>query len=148
MINNKIYLPFISLVILSFLFLGCKNKNYDMYYAESTKINNEYIALVEEYSNALDKAENAKDVIKAIDSYANGYAALLPKMKQLSEKYPKMKDKKNPPEEWKKSKINRAIAWQGVSQKAMKVAQYMSDPEVLAASKRAKEIIGNNDLNK
>jgi len=109
---------FLSLLTISFLIIGCGGK-----YSDAKKMNEEFIALVEDYIADLDKADNAKGAAKAINRFADGMEDLWPRMQKLSEKYPELKDKSNPPEE----KMAGAM---------IKLMAYIKDPEVQKAQKR------------
>ena len=96
---------FLTLLTISFLIIGCGGK-----YSEAEKMNKEYVALMEDYIADIDKADNAKDVAKAMNGFADGMDDLWPKMLKLSEKYPELKDRANPPEELRETQ-KRLTKW-------------------------------------
>jgi len=129
--KKMITVLFLSLFTMSFLIIGCGGK-----YSDAEKMNEKFIALVENYIADLDKAGNAKDAAKAINRYADGLEDLWPGMQELSKKYPELKDKSNPPEELKESQKRAEEAVQKMVGSMMKLMPYMMDPEVQKAQKR------------
>jgi len=122
---------FLSLLTISFLIIGCGGK-----YSDAKKMNEEFIALVEDYIADLDKADNAKGAAKAINRFADGMEDLWPRMQKLSEKYPELKDKSNPPEELKESQKRAEAMSQKMAGAMIKLMAYIKDPEVQKAQKR------------
>ena len=122
---------FLSLLTISFLIIGCGGK-----YSDAKKMNEEFIALVEDYIAGLDKADNAKGAAKAINRFADGMEDLWPRMQKLSEKYPELKDKSNPPEELKESQKRAEAMSQKMAGAMIKLMAYFKDPEVQKAQKR------------
>jgi hypothetical protein len=122
---------FLTLLAMSFLIIGCGGK-----YSEAEKMNKEYIALVEDYIADIDKADNAKDVAKAMNEFADGMEDLMPKMRKLSEKYPELKDRSNPPEELKETQKKAEEMGQKMAGAMIKLMPYMMAQEVLNAQKR------------
>ena len=127
---------FVCLLTLSFIIIGCGSK-----YSDAEKMNEEYIALVESYIADLDKADNAKGAAKAINRFTDGLEDLWPKMQKLTEKYPELKDKSNPPEELKDTQKRAEEMGQKMVGSMMKLMPYMTDPEVQKAQKRMGEVM-------
>ena len=119
-----------------FLCVGCGNK-----YSEVEKLNKEFIELTEEYVADLDKADDAKDVAKAINRYADGMEDLWPKMRAISEKYPELKDRNNPPEELKESQKKAEEVGIKMAGTMRKVMPYMRDPAVRKAQQRIQAVM-------
>ncbi|MDD2317986.1 MAG: hypothetical protein RBR01_09500 [Desulfobacterales bacterium] len=123
---------FLSLFTMSFLIIGCGGK-----YSDVNKMNEEYIALMENYIADLDKADNAKDAAKAMNRFADGMENLWPRMQKLSEKYPELKDNKStPPEELKETQERAEAVGQKMVGSMMKTMPYVMDPEVQKAQQR------------
>jgi predicted nuclease with TOPRIM domain len=122
---------FLTLLTMSFLIIGCGGK-----YSEAEKMNKEYIALLEDYVADIDKADNAKNVAKAMNRFADGMEELMPKIRKLSEKYPELKDRSNPPEELKETQKKAEEIGQKMAGSMIKLMPYMMAPEVLNAQKR------------
>ena len=134
--RKRIPVIFLSFFMISFLLVGCGGK-----YSDVKKVNEKYIALMEDYITDIDKADNADDAAKAVNKFADGLEALLPEMQGFSEKYPELKDKSNPPEALKE--IDRRV--KDTSKKMvdamMKLMPYMMHPKVLNAEKRLGSIM-------
>jgi hypothetical protein len=123
---------FLSLFTMSFLINGCGGK-----YSDVNKLNEEYIALMENYIADLDKADNAKDAAKAMNRFADGMENLWPRMQKLSEKYPELKDNRsNPPEELKETQERAEQVGRKMVGSMMKTMPYVMDPEVQKAQQR------------
>ena len=123
---------FLSLFTMSFLIIGCGGK-----YSDVNKMNEEYIALMENYIADLDKADNANDAAKAMNRFADGMENLWPRMQKLSEKYPELKDNKsNPPEELKETQERTEQVGRKMVGSMMKTMPYVMDPEVQKAQQR------------
>ena len=91
---------------------------------------------VEDYIAEIDKADNAKDVAKVVNQFADGMEDLMPKMRKLSEKYPELKDRANPPEELKETWKKAEEMGLKMAGSMVKLIPYMMDPEALNAQKR------------
>jgi hypothetical protein len=123
---------FLSLFTISFLIIGCGGK-----YSDVNKLNEEYIALMENYIADLDKADNANDAAKAMNRFADGMENLWPRMQKLSEKYPELKDNRsNPPEELKETQERAEQVGRKMVGSMMKTMPYVMDPEVQKAQQR------------
>ena len=126
----------IFLMILIFLTIlclapGCGNK-----YSDVNKMNEKFVDLMESYVEDLNKSDNAKEVAKAINRYADSLEDLWPKMQQLSEKYPELKDNNSLPEELKASQKSAEEVGKKMAGAMMKIMPYMRDPEVQKAQQR------------
>jgi uncharacterized protein YjgD (DUF1641 family) len=132
--KRRRFIPFLFALAVLLLMAGCGGK-----YADAKKVNKEYMALVQGYIDDLDKTESAQDAAKAIDRFADGMQALLPKMKALAEKYPELKDRDNIPEELKEMQAEAAEVGKKMGSAMMKLMPYMQDPEVQKAQKRLQE---------
>ena len=129
--KKMIIVLFLSLLTMSFLIIGCSAK-----YSDAEKVSEEYIDLMEGYIADLEKVGNAKDVVRAMNKFADGMEDLLPRMKKLSEKYPELKDKSNLPEELKKTQERAGEMGLKMAGSMMKLMPYMMDPEVQKAQNR------------
>jgi hypothetical protein len=136
--TNRMLIGIACVLTVSFLIIGCGGK-----YSDAEKLNMEFVELMEEYIADLDKADNAKDVAKAMNNYADGMEDLWPKMQKVAEKYPELKDKSNPPEELKESQQKANEVSQKMAGSMMKTMQYMRDPEVRKAQQRLGKIMIN-----
>ncbi|MCD4655565.1 hypothetical protein K8T06_16715 [bacterium] len=127
---------FLSLLTISFLIIGCGGK-----YSDAEKIYGEYVVAIEKYVTNLEKADNAKEVAKAVNKFADDMEDLMPRMKKLSEKYPELKDTSNPPEELKETQARADEMGMKMAGSMMKMMPYMKDPEVRKAQERLGSIM-------
>jgi len=134
--RKRLFYTLLCALAVSLLLAGCGGK-----YADAKKVNAEYMDIVQRYVDDLDKAENAKGAAEAINRFADGMGDLWPKMKALSEKYPELKDRNNPPEELKEMQAEAQEMGKKMGSSMMKLMPYMSDPEVQKAQKRLQEVM-------
>ena len=135
---RKALVVMLSLCLMTF-FLSCGGGKY----SDVKKINEEYIEVLEKYIAALDKSETAKDVAKAMNDFAGSMEDIMPRMRKLQEKYPELKDRKNPPEELKESMKDAEEVGAKFAASMMKTMRYMNDPDVKKAQERfAKAMTG------
>lgn len=100
-------------------------------YADIKSAMNDQARAMEKFSVEIDKAENSKQVVAALDKFGAQMEKFAKQFPKLQEKYPELKDKQNPPEELKET----TAQMEGVAQKfmgaMMKVArEYGDDPQV------------------
>jgi uncharacterized coiled-coil DUF342 family protein len=87
----------------------------------------------------IEKADNADDIVAAIDKFSEDMQGIAPRMKKVREKYPELKDMKNMPDELKEfeEKIKEIQPkMMGLMGKLMK---YTTDPKVQAAQQKMME---------
>jgi hypothetical protein len=118
------------------LVTGCGGK-----YSDVEKTNKEYVEIVENYIAALDKADDSKSVVKAMNNFSDELEALWPKMRELADKYPELENEENLPEELKESQQRAEEVGVRMATSFMKLMKYMDDPEVLAAQERMGKIM-------
>ena len=135
--KKEAVIPFLILLLLGLVVISCGGGKY----ADVIKLNQEYIGLLETYVADIDKAGNAQSVAKAMNKYADGLEKVWPRMKAVSEKYPELKDKENPPEELKASQ-QEAEAWSmKMGASFQKIMPYMNDPDVKKAQVRISAVM-------
>jgi len=108
-------------------------------YSEVKPFMEKVIQSLEKLITGLEEAENADDIVAALDNYSNEILPLGPKMKELIKKYPELKELKDEstcPEELKPimEKINELGERMVVG--LAKVQEYANDPKVKAAQIR------------
>jgi uncharacterized protein YjgD (DUF1641 family) len=96
----------------------------------------DYTKVMDDYIAKLDESENAKDVVKAMDSFTGQMEKLAPKIKKMSDKYPELNDQNNTPEELKDLQVKAEASGQKIAGAMMKIMPYMNDPEVQKAMER------------
>ena len=122
------------LLILSLLICFCYacGGKYD----DAVKVNEDFIEIMEEYGKNIDDAKNAEEIVAAMDKFAEGIGELAPRMKAIKEKYPDLGTKQDLPEELKVSQKEMAKVGTKMTRSFMKIAEYMTNPDVLAAQMR------------
>jgi hypothetical protein len=127
----------VGLLAVTFTLTGCADK-----YADVKKSQSEFVKITNAYVADLDKVSSAKSAAKAMNNYADQLEKLMPKMKQLSEKYPEIKDSKVPSELMEMEKETEAAAFK-MAGSFMKLMPYMNDPKVMEAQKRIASVMSD-----
>lgn len=126
---KKLALVLFSLLVV--VFIGCGGK-----YSDAVEVNEAFLDVMLDYTDGLEKADNAGKIAEAMNEFADRMTVLGPRMKKISEKYPQLKDEKNQPEELKKLRKKGDELEKKFSESFMKTMQYMNDPEVQKAQQR------------
>jgi len=121
----------VVIVLLGFVW-GCGQGKYD----DVVEVNDEFISVVQDYIDRLNKAQKGKDIAKAMNKYADAFKKIGPKMKEINEKYPELITAKDLPEKVKQSQAKATQIGMDLASSFMKIMQYMNDPEVVEAQKR------------
>jgi hypothetical protein len=130
----------LSLLIGSFLVIvGCGGSKY----AESIEVNEKFVQLMEEYVNALENVSSADQVATAMNTFADGMEVLGPKIKELAEKYPELRNSENLPDALKASQKRVEEVGKKMAGAFMKIMPYMRDPAVQDAQKRVSTVMAN-----
>ena len=133
----RVLLLFISMIF----FIGCGGGKYD----DAIEVNKDFIKITEEYTQDLEKAESGKAVAKAMDNYTEKFAKLAPKMKEINEKYPDIKNDKDVPAEFREMEEKVQQAGVKLAGSFMKILKYMTDPVVIKAHKKmTQSMLGMN----
>lgn len=119
-------------VILVFALVSCGGGKYD----DWVEVNIDLIDAMEEYAVGLEKASSAKAVAAATNRYADKIKALAPKMKELRNKYPEIKDPEKLPAKMKDLEKKAENLQQKLSAGFMNMMKYMMDPDVQEAQER------------
>jgi len=121
----------VLLSLLMIVFIGCGGK-----YSDAVEVNEEFLDVMIDYVDGLEKADNAGKIADAMNEFADRMAVLGPKMKKISEKYPELKDQNSQPEAFKKLRKKSEEMEKKFSGSFMKTMKYMKDPEVRKAQQR------------
>ncbi len=105
-------------------------------YSEAIKVNREFHAAMEAYLNALDKADDAAAAAAAMNRFADDIEVVGPKMKEVIERHPELKDPETLPEEFDAVQEESKELNARFIGTFMKLAEYMKDPEVQKAQQR------------
>jgi F0F1-type ATP synthase membrane subunit b/b' len=131
-----VFIPVFCLLVSALWLTGCSGK-----YADAKALNAEFVDMTETYLDDLEKSDNAKDVAKAMNRYADDMEKIWPKMKKMAEKYPELKDKKAMPEELKESQQAVEEMGQKMGNAFGKIMPHMSDPDVQKAQQRISAVM-------
>jgi len=105
---------------------------------------NDYFEVMEGFINGLEKAGSADDVAAAMEKFTAKMKELKPRMMALEEKYPelkKMSTEGKMPEEFKEFEGRMKELMPKMMGLFGKIAQYATDPKVVAAQKKFEEIM-------
>jgi hypothetical protein len=133
---KRVMVPMVCLLVVAFVVGGCAGK-----YADVKKMNTKFAKITEAYVADLDKADDAKGVAKAMNSFADELEVIWPKMQKLSEKYPELKDNKNPPKALEVSQKEAEAVGKKMAGTFMKTMPYMQDPDVRKAQERMGKVM-------
>jgi hypothetical protein len=124
---RKRYAFTVSLLIV-FLFIigGCGGSKY----SDAKKVMQEQVDALKIYVSDIEKAEAAKDMVAAINTYNLKMKELIPEIRKMSEKFPELKNQEAVPEELKKLSAEIKEISGKLQGAMMKVMKYMQDPEV------------------
>jgi len=136
---TKRFFSAIFVFALLFLAVGCGGNRY----GDCVKLNEKFVQLMQDYVGSLEKATSAKTVAEAMNRFADGMRVLGPKLKEMTEKYPELKDKNNQPEALKASREKAEEVGKRMAGSFMKIMPYMRDPQVQAAQKRVAKAMTN-----
>ncbi len=133
---------FILLPALILLFgVGCKGGKY----SDINDALNDLIKMQETYVTAIQNAQNAGDVAKAIERYADNFIKLKPRIESFEKKYPELKLSKEPPEELKENFDRLQKSAEKLATASMSMLKYLESPEVQKAIERLKDLSKSND---
>ena len=108
-------------------------------YSEFKLLMDKVVLSLEKLTIGLEQADDADDVVAALDGYTSDILPLAPKMKELIKKYPELKelkDKNTYPEELRPVMEKIEKLGERIMVGFVKVQQYTNDPKVKAAQMR------------
>ena len=108
-------------------------------YASARALMGKQISIINNYADAMDKANSAQDVVAALNAYADATKDMIPDLKKFQEQFPEMTDQAEAPAELKPEMDKMQEAMGRMMSASMKAAQYMQDPAVQAAQKKLGE---------
>jgi len=132
---KRLLVPILCVMAMAMI-LSCGGK-----YSDAIKYNKQHIHLTERYVADLDDADNAAEVAKAMNTYADELEELWPKMKEVSEKYPELRDTKNQPKEMQALRQEADEMGKRFAASMMKIMPHMGDSEVRKAQQRISTIM-------
>jgi hypothetical protein len=95
--------------------------------------------MMNDYADAMEKAETGADAAAAINAYAAATAELAPEMKKFAEQFPEIMNPGAPPAELKPEMEKMQQVTGRIISASMKAARYMMDPAVQEAQKKLGE---------
>jgi hypothetical protein len=102
-------------------------------YSDAVAVNKSFVDAMQVYLNDMEKANSAQEVADALDSFATKVEKIAPRMKEISKKYPELKDPKRQPEELKAIRQQSTALGKKMGGIMMKLMQYRDDPGVKTA---------------
>ncbi|MBW2143111.1 MAG: hypothetical protein JRG75_01765 [Deltaproteobacteria bacterium] len=96
---------------------------------------------MENYIDAMGKAESAEDVVAAIEGFTREMKKLLPEMQNMLAKYPELAELEAPPEELREQTEKMRELSGNLQASMMKSMQYMQDPEVQKAMEKQGKVM-------
>ena len=131
----KRVLSFLTVVVFVSMLMGCGGGKY----ADAKKVMGDFISATNDFVSGLEKADDASGTAAVINAYADDMKGITAEMKKIQEKYPELKDQKNPPEELKDVVAQMEEVMPKMMGAMMKLAKYAQDEEVMAAQKKLQE---------
>ena len=108
---------------------GCGSNQY----SDAEAVMNEKAEALKKYVGAMESADNAQDVVDAINGFTSDMKDLIPKMKNMRSKYPEIINPREMPDELKAPSEEIANLSVKLQEAVMKTMQYMQDPGVQKA---------------
>jgi len=105
-------------------------------YAEPQAVMTDMVQVYEGFITGMEKAGSADDVVKAIEGFSDGMQKFMPKMKELSQKYPELMNTKAAPAELKPLMDKMEELSKRMMGSMGKIMQYATDPKVIAAQQK------------
>ncbi len=102
------------------------------------------IQIMDEFSDAMDQADNAGQVVAAMDRYTREVEKLVPRIQAVNERYPEMaqiEQTGNFPEEFKDLEGEFTAMGMKMMRAMVKAMQYGDDPNVQAAQERMMQAV-------
>jgi aspartokinase len=121
------------LLVIAVALLACGGGKY----SDVIEVSNQFADVTEKYINAIEKAENSSAAADATNTYAGKIEKIAPRMREMADKYPELKDRNKVPEELKESRERDDAFGEKMAGAMMKVMMtYSKDPEVRKAQER------------
>jgi predicted nuclease with TOPRIM domain len=128
----------VGLLAVTFTLSGCADK-----YADVKKSQSEFVKITNEYVADLENVSNAKGAAKAMNSYADDLEKLIPEMKKMTEKYSELDESDDVPSELMEMEKETEAAAFKMAGSFMKLMPYMNDPKVMEAQKRIASVMAD-----
>jgi hypothetical protein len=99
-------------------------------YSDVKDVVNKFIDAQDKFAATCKNLSSADDAVAALNDFTTVVEAIAPKMKEMSEKYPELKNKENPPEELKPLFDKIEAAGKKMSEAMTKMQPYQQDPRI------------------
>ena len=129
----------IMVVVVCLFFMGLFACGGGDKFAEARATMEEMIDLMNNFGDAIEKAEDGKAVVAAVENFADKFRSLQKKMKEQGKKYPELNDKQNIPQELKDLEVKLDEAGKKMIGAMAKIGQFVSDPEVAKALEKLQQ---------
>ena len=131
-LKNRIYLHSAICIVIIFGLFACGGGKY----AEAEKVMKKQADIGIAYVNDLERANSAKDVAKAIDTYTDEMEELIPDINKMMKDLPEVLNQEAPPKELAEESAQVAEASEKIQKASKKLFQYITNPEVQKALER------------
>jgi hypothetical protein len=125
-ISKGLMLAAVVLFVLNLTACGSK-------YSDVEEAMNAQAKTMENYIDAMEKAESAEDVVASINGFTSEMKELIPQLKEVMATYPELSDEQAPPEELQAVSEEMRTQSGNLQAAMMKAMQYMQDPGVKKA---------------
>lgn len=110
-------------------------------YSDAVKVNEQFVAAMEQYVEALSTADSSSSVAAAFNGYSDTMEKLVPQLKAMKEKYPELSNGEIPVEMQQLSDRAEELAGK-MAGAMMKIIPFLGDPSVQAAQQRMAQVMG------
>lgn len=133
----------ILIIVLTVFFLS--TTIYSGSYKDATPVLKEMVESLEMFIVNMEKAEDAKGIVLALDNYSKAVLKFAPALKKMMKKYPELKDETTHPEELKPFTKKMEELTKKMMKLYGKLAKYVKDPDVKEANKRWEKAMSSLD---
>lgn len=105
-------------------------------YEEARDVYEDYLPVVEKYLDTVEKTENAKELARAINVFTDSMEGLVPKIRNLTAKYPELANEESIPPEYADLVKNANVLGGRFAMSFTRIAPFLADPEVEKANQR------------
>jgi hypothetical protein len=117
---------------------GCGGSKY----SDVKDVMNTQMDIMEKFASSVDKASNGQEIADAINEYTGEMETHIKDIKALSEKYPELKDNKEPPAELKEMNEKMQETSKKFAGAIVKISmKYRGDPAVAKALKEMGNVL-------
>ena len=130
---NKKCLTVITILQLLVFSFVCRAGNK---YEEARDVYEDYVPVIEKYLDTVEKTQNPKELARAINVFTDSMEGLVPKIRNLTEKYPELVNEESIPPEYADLVENANVLGGRFAMSFARIAPFLADPEVEKANER------------